>query len=85
VYAGAAEVLPIVDSDLRKIAARVADSAKQLCIKKSVIISIFVSFILNFQFNAFSIACLFILLNLCLVMKYEATTCLVMSELIMRN
>jgi hypothetical protein len=25
-----------VDSDLRKIAARVADSAKQLCIKKSV-------------------------------------------------
>ncbi|XP_045832302.1 universal stress protein PHOS34-like isoform X2 [Trifolium pratense] len=33
---GAAEVLPIVDSDLRKIAARVADSAKQLCIKKSV-------------------------------------------------
>jgi hypothetical protein len=48
VYAGAAEVLPIVDSDLRKIAARVADSAKQLCIKKSVIICIFVSFMLNF-------------------------------------
>ncbi|CAI8603781.1 unnamed protein product [Vicia faba] len=36
VYAGAAEVLPIVDSDLRKIAARVVDSAKQLCVKKSV-------------------------------------------------
>lgn len=36
VYAGAAEVLPIVDSDLRKIAARVAENAKQLCIKKSV-------------------------------------------------
>ncbi|CAK8572796.1 unnamed protein product [Lathyrus sativus] len=36
VYAGAAEVLPIVDSDLKKIAARVVDSAKQLCIKKSV-------------------------------------------------
>ncbi|CAK8572795.1 unnamed protein product [Lathyrus sativus] len=33
---GAAEVLPIVDSDLKKIAARVVDSAKQLCIKKSV-------------------------------------------------
>ncbi|XP_004495963.1 universal stress protein PHOS34-like isoform X2 [Cicer arietinum] len=33
---GAAEILPIVDSDLRKIAARVADAAKQLCIKKSV-------------------------------------------------
>lgn len=35
-YAGAAEVLPMVDSDLKKVAARVADSAKQLCIKKSV-------------------------------------------------
>ncbi|KAK7356403.1 hypothetical protein VNO80_15674 [Phaseolus coccineus] len=33
---GAAEILPIVDSDLRKIAARVVDSAKQLCIEKSV-------------------------------------------------
>ncbi|XP_058762369.1 universal stress protein PHOS34-like isoform X2 [Vicia villosa] len=33
---GAAEVLPIVDSDLRKIAARVVESAKQLCVKKSV-------------------------------------------------
>ncbi len=33
---GAAEVLPIVDSDLRKIAARVVETAKQLCIKKSV-------------------------------------------------
>ncbi|CAJ1968630.1 unnamed protein product [Sphenostylis stenocarpa] len=33
---GAAEILPIVDSDLRKIAARVVDSAKQLCIDKSV-------------------------------------------------
>jgi len=37
VYVGAAEILPIVDSDLRKIAARVVDSAKQLCIEKSVI------------------------------------------------
>ncbi|XP_061347255.1 universal stress protein PHOS32-like isoform X2 [Gastrolobium bilobum] len=33
---GAAEVLPIVDSDLRKIAARVVETAKQLCIKNSV-------------------------------------------------
>ncbi|CAL5208907.1 unnamed protein product [Lathyrus oleraceus] len=33
---GAAEVLPMVDSDLKRVAARVADSAKQLCIKKSV-------------------------------------------------
>lgn len=37
VYAGAAEVLPIVDSDLKKIAARVLENAKQLCIKKSVV------------------------------------------------
>ncbi|MED6209081.1 hypothetical protein PIB30_051245 [Stylosanthes scabra] len=36
VYAGAAEVLPIVDSDLRKIAARVVDNAKQICAKRSV-------------------------------------------------
>ncbi|KAG2402924.1 uncharacterized protein HKW66_Vig0248070 [Vigna angularis] len=36
VYVGAAEILPIVDSDLRKIAARVVDSARQLCIDKSV-------------------------------------------------
>jgi len=44
VYAGAAEVLPIVDSDLRKIAARVAENAKQLCIKKSVCISFYFCF-----------------------------------------
>jgi hypothetical protein len=31
VYAGAAEVLPIVDFDLRRSAVRVSDSAKQLC------------------------------------------------------
>lgn len=37
VYVGAAEILPIVDSDLRKIATRVVDSARQLCIDKSVI------------------------------------------------
>ncbi|XP_019428259.1 PREDICTED: universal stress protein PHOS32-like isoform X1 [Lupinus angustifolius] len=36
VYAGAAEILPIVDSDLRKIAARVIESAKQICFDKSV-------------------------------------------------
>ncbi|RDX89033.1 hypothetical protein CR513_29295 [Mucuna pruriens] len=33
---GAAEILPIVDSDLRKIAVRVVEAAKQLCINKSV-------------------------------------------------
>ncbi|OIV91289.1 hypothetical protein TanjilG_01820 [Lupinus angustifolius] len=33
---GAAEILPIVDSDLRKIAARVIESAKQICFDKSV-------------------------------------------------
>uniref|UniRef100_I1JFI6 UspA domain-containing protein n=1 Tax=Glycine max TaxID=3847 RepID=I1JFI6_SOYBN len=38
---GAAEVLPIVDSDLRKIGARVLETAKQLCINKSVILFFF--------------------------------------------
>ncbi|KAL2323649.1 hypothetical protein Fmac_028028 [Flemingia macrophylla] len=33
---GAAEILPIVDSDLKKIAARVVEAAKQICIAKSV-------------------------------------------------
>lgn len=33
---GAAEVLPIVDSDLRKIAARVVETAKQICVSKLV-------------------------------------------------
>ncbi|XP_027365308.1 universal stress protein PHOS34-like isoform X2 [Abrus precatorius] len=33
---GAADILPIVDSDLKKIAARVVDSAVQLCNDKSV-------------------------------------------------
>ncbi|KAK7277735.1 hypothetical protein RJT34_22750 [Clitoria ternatea] len=33
---GAADVLPIVDSDLKKAAARVVEAAKQLCIDKSV-------------------------------------------------
>ncbi|CAL9023932.1 unnamed protein product [Prunus brigantina] len=33
---GAAEVLPIVDADLKRMAARVADKAKQLCATKSV-------------------------------------------------
>ncbi|KAM7276414.1 hypothetical protein ACFE04_018280 [Oxalis oulophora] len=33
---GAAEILPIVDSDLRKIAARVLEKAKQACLAKGV-------------------------------------------------
>ncbi|OMO81912.1 Universal stress protein A [Corchorus olitorius] len=33
---GAAEVLPHVEADLRKIAARVVENAKELCITKSV-------------------------------------------------
>ncbi|KAL4383314.1 hypothetical protein GQ457_15G021730 [Hibiscus cannabinus] len=33
---GAAEVMPYVDSDLRKIAARVVDKARELCLSKSV-------------------------------------------------
>ncbi|KAI9082637.1 hypothetical protein K1719_035506 [Acacia pycnantha] len=33
---GAADVLPVVDSDLRQIAARVVEKAKELCISKSV-------------------------------------------------
>ncbi|KAL3517445.1 hypothetical protein ACH5RR_020034 [Cinchona calisaya] len=33
---GAADVLPYVDSDLKKIAARVVESAKEICIAKSV-------------------------------------------------
>ncbi|KAK7392321.1 hypothetical protein VNO78_20755 [Psophocarpus tetragonolobus] len=36
VFAGAAEILPIVDADLRKIGARVVETAKQLCFAKSV-------------------------------------------------
>jgi len=44
VYAGAAEVLPIVDFDLRRSAVRVAGSAKQLCIKKSVFLFLFSTF-----------------------------------------
>lgn len=33
---GAADVLPIVDKDLKRIAARVIENAKELCIRKSV-------------------------------------------------
>jgi nucleotide-binding universal stress UspA family protein len=33
---GAAEILPIVESDLKKIAARVLENAKQICIAKGV-------------------------------------------------
>ncbi|GMJ01073.1 hypothetical protein like AT2G47710 [Hibiscus trionum] len=33
---GAADVLPYVDSDLRKIAARVVEKARELCLTKSV-------------------------------------------------
>ncbi|GLT77881.1 hypothetical protein SLA2020_494360 [Shorea laevis] len=33
---GAAEVLPLVEADLKKIAARVVEKAKELCISKSV-------------------------------------------------
>ncbi|XVE77630.1 hypothetical protein DITRI_Ditri13aG0078300 [Diplodiscus trichospermus] len=33
---GAADVLPYVDSDLRKIAARVVEKAKEFCLSKSV-------------------------------------------------
>ncbi|XP_059439099.1 universal stress protein PHOS34-like [Corylus avellana] len=33
---GAAEVLPMVEADLKKIAARVVEKAKELCISKSV-------------------------------------------------
>ncbi|KAK8614557.1 hypothetical protein V6N13_068357 [Hibiscus sabdariffa] len=33
---GAAEVMPYVDSDLRKVAARVVDKARELCLSKSV-------------------------------------------------
>jgi hypothetical protein len=35
---GAAEVLPMVDADLKKIAARVVEKAKELCISKSVLL-----------------------------------------------
>ncbi|KAK7277733.1 hypothetical protein RJT34_22748 [Clitoria ternatea] len=35
-YAGANDILPVVDSDLRNTAARVAETAKQLCLTKSV-------------------------------------------------
>ncbi|GAY68383.1 hypothetical protein CUMW_263710 [Citrus unshiu] len=37
---GAAEVLPYVDSDLKKIAARVVEKAKEICSSKSVMISL---------------------------------------------
>ncbi|XP_038709894.1 universal stress protein PHOS34-like [Tripterygium wilfordii] len=33
---GAAEVLPLVEADLKKIAARVVEKAKEICISKSV-------------------------------------------------
>ncbi|XP_054803292.1 uncharacterized protein LOC129306625 isoform X2 [Prosopis cineraria] len=35
-FAGAADALPVVDSDLRKIAARVVEKAKEICTNKSV-------------------------------------------------
>jgi hypothetical protein len=38
---GAAEVLPMVDADLKKIAARVVEKAKELCISKSVLLLFF--------------------------------------------
>ncbi|AET00157.1 hypothetical protein MTR_5g088930 [Medicago truncatula] len=38
VYTRAFDVLPIVDYDLRKIATTVTSSAKQICIKKFVIL-----------------------------------------------
>lgn len=36
-YAGAPEIMPIVDSDLRRIAARIVETARQNCFNKSVI------------------------------------------------
>lgn len=36
--AGAAEVMPYVDSDLKKIAARVLEKAKEICISRLVIL-----------------------------------------------
>lgn len=38
---GAADVLPYVDADLKKIAARVVEKAKEFCLSKSVFIIIF--------------------------------------------
>jgi hypothetical protein len=35
-FSGAAEVLPFVESDLKKIAARVIEKAKGTCTRKSV-------------------------------------------------
>lgn len=35
---GAAEVLPLVEADLKKIAARVVEKAKEICISKLVLL-----------------------------------------------
>ena len=47
--AGAAEVLPFVDIDLKKIAARVVDKAKEICATKlvSILIIKYLSFLID--------------------------------------
>ena len=47
IIVGAADVLPYVDADLKKIAARVVEKAKELCLSKSVFM-IIVALMVNF-------------------------------------
>jgi hypothetical protein len=39
VYVGAAEVLPIVEADLKRTATLVIDEVKEICTKRSVLIN----------------------------------------------
>ncbi|XP_041001643.1 uncharacterized protein LOC121247344 [Juglans microcarpa x Juglans regia] len=52
---GAAEVLPFVEADLKKITARVVEKAKELCINKSAICFLlslgYSNMLFAFQFN----------------------------------
>lgn len=50
-FVGAADVLPYVDSDLKKIAARVIEQAKEICTSRSVIlVSVLVKKLINLFF-----------------------------------
>lgn len=46
-FVGAAEVLPLVEADLKKIAGRIVEKAKEICISKLVFLLLLLSFLLG--------------------------------------
>lgn len=73
VSAGAAEVLPIVEADLKKTASKVIEQAKELCTKASVII-LFYHF--NFYFGCFV---------MCICLCVGVSVCMLSIKLLLKN